>query len=111
MEDRGSDHQPFLQNEAGESLLHAAADGGNDANLALLLSRGASVSAVEAEGGCTPLHYAALGGHGRAVAALLAAGADRGVRDAEGLLPADHATSPELRAALVPQPPLVVAQG
>ena len=63
-----------IRNEARETPLHAAADGGHADVVRLLLARGADAHAVE-ESGQTPLDYAVALGNGDAVAALRAADA------------------------------------
>ena len=56
----------------GLTPLHAAAGGGFDDIVQLLLAQGADPHTASAEGGLTPLYWAALGGCGKIVQQLLA---------------------------------------
>jgi ankyrin repeat protein len=90
------------RNEAGETPLHAAADGGQVAVVEALLARGADVNAAEAEQGQTALHYAAALDHGAVALALVRAGASLQAADAAGETPLDICSAElagQLRAA------------
>ena len=63
------------RNESGETLLHAAAAGGDMAAIELLLSHGATVAGRD-RAGFTPLHRAVQKGHVDAATRLIASGAD-----------------------------------
>lgn len=86
-----------LQNEAGESCLHAAADGGSAEVLEALLSAGADPAVTEPAGGQTPLHYAAALGNAPAAMMLLSRGAPLDAVDSSGATAASLADEPEMR--------------
>ena len=66
---------------AGATLLHIAAGKGHAEVVALLLKRGAPVSARGGWYDVTPLHWAAQGGWTAAARELLEHGADLSIRD------------------------------
>ena len=68
----------------GKSLLHAAAEGGNEQVVSALVRAGANkdMSAKTQYNGRTPLHVAVRGGHVAAAKVLMLAGADVNVLDA-----------------------------
>jgi len=75
-----------------ETLLMAAADGGHEAMVRMLLQRGASVN-LQSPNGFTALMAAALRGHTTIVQALLDAKADaslRGISGSTALMWAEH---------------------
>ena len=83
--------------------LHAAAQSGDAARIAILVKHGASLSA-RLPNGWTPLHTAAHYGRVAAVEALLAAGADPDALSQDGATPlqlADDGGEPAAVAALV----------
>ena len=83
--------------------LHAAAQSGNAARIAILIKHGASLSA-RLPNGWTPLHTAAHHGRAAAVEALLAAGADPDALSHDGAIPlqlAEDGGEPAAVAALV----------
>ena len=65
------------------TLLIAAADGGQEAMVRMLLQRGASVN-LQPPSGCTALMAAAVNGHTTIVQALLDAKADASLQDTKG---------------------------
>ena len=66
------------------SLMAAAACGGQDARVQMLLQRGASVNLQNPVDGCTVLMGAAAGGHTATVRVLLDAKADASLQDVHG---------------------------
>ena len=96
--DRGAD--AAARDAAGETAVHAAAAGGNEPVLDLLLKTGAVDVAARDGRGRTALYPAAAGGHVSALRLLMAAGADVHVRDAEGRTPLWAAAEHERSAAL-----------
>lgn len=79
-------------------LLHRAAAFGEPELTEVLLSAGASVSAVF--DGCTALHEAAVAGNSEVVRLLLEAGADPRLKDDEGTTAIDLAEDPSVRSLL-----------
>lgn len=80
-----------LADNSDNTVLHAAARGGNPDIVALLLSKGLDVNARNARRDAlslvTPLHYAALYCHAEVIELLLAHGADVHAQDADGNTP------------------------
>lgn len=74
----------------GWTVLHAAAQSASTETVALLLARGAALTATTAHG-VSALHVAAFHGRLGATKLLLARRADPLVLDAQGRLPLDHA--------------------
>jgi ankyrin repeat protein len=75
------------------TLLMAAADGGHEATVRMLLQRGASVNLQDSRVGCTALMGAAINGHTTIVQALLDAKADASLQTTNGstaLMWAEH---------------------
>ncbi len=85
--------------ETGMSLLHWAADRGDDNIVCALLDRGASVNQSDSDGQ-TALHFASSCGHGSVVRILLLRGADKTVVDNEGQTPLDSACDEEIKLLL-----------
>jgi cytohesin len=81
----------------GYTLLHAAAGGGHDSIVKLLLAKGAHVDAAT-EDGETALHWAARNGHAGACNLLLNAGADPTAQAAEWALCQGHEALAKLLA-------------
>ncbi|DBA04956.1 TPA: hypothetical protein N0F65_006958 [Lagenidium giganteum] len=79
----------------GTTPLCAAALWGNDAMVALLLDRGADITARNEGTGWTALHAAAFQEHGKVVRILLDRGADAKAVDTEGRTPVDYASISE----------------
>eukprot|EP00903_Cladosiphon_okamuranus_P011499 g10830.t1 len=69
----------------GQTLLHAAAEGGNEQVVSALVRAGAKedMHTKAQSKGRTPLHLAAVGGHVAAAKVLVMAGADENVLDAD----------------------------
>lgn len=88
-----------LDEEVGDTLLHAAAAGGHVPVLRALLARGALVHIRNALG-CTALHAAAMHGHTEAIEFLLERGADPRESDKEGYCPMHYAAGEGHSAAL-----------
>ena len=65
--------------QAGRSLLHMAAESGNESLAKALLAKGLNASEADAEG-CTPLHCVSGDGAEAVVALLLASGTDADAR-------------------------------
>ncbi|MCU0571315.1 MAG: ankyrin repeat domain-containing protein [Oculatellaceae cyanobacterium Prado106] len=72
-----------FKNHVGQTLLHAAAVGGNRAIAQTFLEKGLAVDAVDQQGQ-TPLHLAVMEGNGAIVDLLLAKGANREAKDQQG---------------------------
>merc|ERR1719426_584040 len=90
--DRGADPAP----RRSESALHAAAVGGHEAALRLLLQRGASLEALSVwEDGLpvSPLHVTAYHGHAALAAACLRLGAEPEPRTENGDTPMHFAAT------------------
>ena len=75
-----------VTDEDGNSALHAAAKGGHDEVVEVLLEAKANKDAVDHEG-MTPLHEAAFAGHGAIARLLVAAGAELNMVDQRGRTP------------------------
>ena len=73
-----------------ERILHVVAAHGDLKAVELLLSRGAAVNVVDAQG-LTPLHLAVREGHAAVAAQLLGRGADVRVKAQDGTTPLDLA--------------------
>ncbi|MBU1378410.1 MAG: ankyrin repeat domain-containing protein [Alphaproteobacteria bacterium] len=102
--DAGALDSPASRNSDGDTLLHLAALGGNEADVKDLVALGAVVNA-RGDFGMTALHHAAVGGHVAAAERLLALGADRSAPDDFGQTPAKVAalaSHAELAALLRP---------
>lgn len=84
----------------GLSLIHWAADRGQDEMLRLLLKRPEVNVNVLDEDGQTPLHYAAFCGHQKCAQVLLDAGADTKIKDGQGQTCYDVAYSDAIRSLL-----------
>jgi ankyrin repeat protein len=84
---------PYCVDESGNTVLHAAARGGNPDIVALFISKGLDVNARNARrdalSDVTPLHYATVWCHSAVVDVLLAHGADPDAQDDRGRTPMD----------------------
>ncbi|GAB0097259.1 Acyl-CoA-binding domain-containing protein 6 [Sergentomyia squamirostris] len=84
----------------GLSVLHWAADRGQDEMLRVMLKRPEVNVNVLDEDGQTPLHYAAFCGHPRCAQILLDAGADETIKDSSGQTCYDVACDEGIKALL-----------
>ncbi|KAK2161473.1 hypothetical protein NP493_1584g00026 [Ridgeia piscesae] len=82
------------------TCLHAAACGGNEDVVELLLAREADHSLTDCEGK-TPLHYAAGDVHYRCVVSLVTAGAEINILDNRGCTPLHYAAASDIDAKVV----------
>jgi ankyrin repeat protein len=88
----------FPLNDAGWTLLHVAAQVGNEGLVETLLRQGANPNVQEANENWTPLHVAALNGHADLVSLLLKSGAKRTIQDKLGLTPRELAKQYHMRS-------------
>jgi ankyrin repeat protein len=76
-----------LKDQDGRTPLHLAAESADSDIVALLLDKGAEISARDDESGFTALHHAARFGNKNATELLIARGADMNAKDKEGHTP------------------------
>ena len=87
---RGGGHVDARETELGCTILMLASRAGNEAMVAALLQRGASVD-LQSNKGATALMVASVFNHSAVVRRLLAAGADPALRDENGFTAAEIA--------------------
>lgn len=87
-----------LKDSEGLTLLHWAADRGQEDMSRLLLGRDPGLLDAVDGSGQTALHYAASCGHANIVTLLLERGADTTIQDEDGLTPCNADTDPHIKA-------------